>query len=112
MNIQLFKNMGIEETEAEKIFPRILYLKLDESLIQAHLDIFEYLRPLFTSFLEHKEGIQTSSTKIYSQRRHVLVPDRVNSSLWSKMTLSQQYEAVFGSQDPSRKKLAELPYFL
>jgi hypothetical protein len=29
------------------------------------------------------------------------------------MTLSQQYEAVFaGAQDPSRRKLTELPYFL
>jgi len=28
------------------------------------------------------------------------------------MTLNQQYEAVFGPRDPSRKKLEDLPYLI
>lgn len=28
------------------------------------------------------------------------------------MSLSEQYEAVFGAGDPSRQKLKDLPYFV
>lgn len=50
--------------------------------------------------------------RLYKQRKHVFVPERITTSTWAKMTLSQQYEAVFGPLDPSRRKLLELPYFI
>lgn len=100
------------EDEPESFFPRALYLRLDESLIQAHLDIFEYLRPLFTLYLEHKENLSQSCRKYFLKRKRVPVPERVKSSLWNNMTLSQQYEAVFGPLDPSRRKREDLPYFI
>ena len=91
----------------------MIYLRLDESLVQAHLDILDYLKSLFTQFLEHKEGISTTASRMYKIRKHVTVPERITTSAWSKMTLSQQYETVFGPGiDPSRKKLSELPYFI
>lgn len=113
--IQVIVNLSVftSNSQTEDYFPRLLYLRLDESLIQAHLDILEYLKPLFTLFLEHKEGVSNCARKLYKQRKHVFVPERITTSTWNKMTLNQQYEAVFGgSIDPSRKKLSELPYFI
>lgn len=48
--------------------------------------------------------------KVFKARKNVTIPPFINASKWANMTLSQQYEAVFGSNDPSRKKLEDLPY--
>lgn len=34
----------------------------------------------------------------------------LKSDRWVRLSLSEQYEMVFGAQDPSRKKLKDLPY--
>lgn len=103
---------GCTDDDPEKYFPRLAYLRLDESLIQAHLDIFEYLKPLFKLYLDHKEGLSNSAHKMFKRRKNVTVPERVKTQLWDNMTLTQQYEAVFGPTDPSRKKLEDLPYLI
>ncbi|CDW79869.1 ubiquitin carboxyl-terminal hydrolase family [Stylonychia lemnae] len=96
----------------EKIFPRLVYLRLNESLIQTHLDIFEYLRPLFTSYLENINNL-TSFCKSFAKRKNQVQGPSVikDLGLWNVMSLNQQYESVFGgAHDPSRKKIEDLPY--
>jgi hypothetical protein len=97
------------------MFPRLCYLRLGQSLIQAHLDIFEYLRPLFTAFLESEDNPQLSSKSFRERRSHMDPakggPAVKTSKIWRQMTLTQQYEAAFGGAcDPSRKKIEDLPY--
>jgi hypothetical protein len=36
----------------------------------------------------------------------------LTSECWNQMTLIEQYTQVFGPQDPSRRKLEDLPYFI
>ena len=36
----------------------------------------------------------------------------MTSDKWKKMSLNEQYEAVFGPNDPSRRKLRDLPYLV
>ena len=36
----------------------------------------------------------------------------MTSEKWKKMSLNEQYEAVFGPNDPSRRKLRDLPYLV
>lgn len=67
----------------------MVYLRLDESLIQAHLDIFEFLKPMFKTYLEHNDGVSDTLHKIFKKRRNVPVPDRVKASLWDNMTQTQ-----------------------
>lgn len=90
------------------------YLNLDSSLIQIHLDIFKMLRPLFLKFLETRERINCDEKdfKALHKRKSVQVPPLMTSQKWKSMSLSEQYETVFGPIDPSRKKLRELPYFI
>ena len=65
LNLSIFNPNLPKDEPQEEIFPRLIYLKLDESLVQAHLDILDYLKPLFTQFLEHKEGISTTANRMY-----------------------------------------------
>jgi hypothetical protein len=65
----VFKPDAPRDAEPEELFPRLLYLRLDNTLIQAHLDILEYLRPLFTLYLEHKEGLSATATRQYKVRK-------------------------------------------
>jgi hypothetical protein len=39
----------------ESFLPRLVYLGLDDTMIQAHLEIFKMFRPLFLKFLETRE---------------------------------------------------------
>jgi hypothetical protein len=89
-NFQIYNFIDGVEEEPEKMFPRLTYLKLNESLIQVHLEIFDYLKPLFTQYLEHKEGIQNFYQRSFSKRKnHVIVPNVIKTiSLWNQMTLS------------------------
>ena len=41
----------------EMVFPRLLFLNLEGTLIDAHLDIFRQLSPLFLRYLETRERI-------------------------------------------------------
>ena len=71
INFQVFTLPGCTDEDPEKYFPRLAYLRLDESLIQAHLDIFEYLKPMFKLYLDHKEGFSNSAHKMFKKRKNV-----------------------------------------
>jgi hypothetical protein len=70
------------------------------------------LQPLFTKFLETKERVNTDSRdyKAILKRKDVPLPARLTLEAWKQMSLTEQYETVFGSNDPSRRKLRDLPY--
>ena len=36
----------------------------------------------------------------------------MTSEQWKTMTIIEKYTAVFGPQDPSRRKIEDLPYFV
>lgn len=91
--IQVILNLSVftpsnQSEPPEEIFPRLIYLRLDDTLVKAHLDILDYMKPLFTQFLEHKEGLSSTASKLFKTRKHVYVPERISTSTWSKMTLS------------------------
>lgn len=98
----------------ETFFPRLAYLNLDATLIQAHLDIFKMMRPLFLKWLETRERVNCDEKdfKAMHKRKCVQAPPLMTSQKFKAMSLSEQYESVFGPIDPSRKKLRELPYFI
>ena len=50
--------------------------------------------------------------KALTKRRKVQIPPLMTSDKWKKMSLTEQYEAVFGPNDPSRRKLRDLPYLV
>lgn len=70
---------------------------------------------MFLKFLESRERLRNCDEKDYKamyKRKSVQVPTLLTSQKWKNMSLSEQYETVFGPIDPSRKKLRELPYFV
>ena len=40
------------------------------------------------------------------------IPPMMTSEKWRTMSTNEKYTAVFGPQDPSRRKLEDLPYFV
>jgi hypothetical protein len=72
------------------------------------------MRPLFQKFLETRERLNCDEKdyKAIHKRKGIQVPPLMTSQKWKSMSLSEQYETVFGPIDPSRKKLRELPYFV
>lgn len=99
----------------EMVFPRLMFLNLSGTLIDAHLEIFRQFSPLFLKYLETRERINPDPRdyKNYSKRRRVPIPACMNAARWRGMSINEQYEAVFGgSGDPSRQKLRDLPYFV
>lgn len=98
----------------EMVYPRLVFLSLEGTLIDAHLDIFRFLSPLFLKYLETRERLNEDPRdfKAYMKRRKVPLPPCMTSARFKQMSLNEQYEAVFGSQDPSRQKLRDLPYFV
>lgn len=98
----------------EMVFPRLLFLNLEGTLIDAHLDIFRQFSPLFLKYLETRERINEDPRdhKAFMKRRKVPIPPCMSAARWRQMSVSEQYEAVFGSCDPSRQKLKDLPYFV
>lgn len=40
------------------------------------------------------------------------MPSGLTSDKWKKLSQIEQYEMVFGSSDPSRRKLKDVPYFI
>jgi len=97
------------------MFPRLFDLSLDSSLIQAHLDIFKIFEPIFRLYLETREKINNDSRdwKAFKKRNGIFgIPPMMTSEKWKIMSIIEKYTAVFGPQDPSRRKLEELPYFV
>ena len=111
---RIFGDKGRCEDIYEMVFPRLSFLNLDGSLIDAHLDIFRQLSPLFQKYLETRERVNTDprDLKALTKRRKVQIPPLMTSEKWKKMSLNEQYEAVFGPNDPSRRKLRDLPYLV
>ena len=96
------------------VFPRLSFLNLDGTLIQTHLDIFRQLSPLFLKYLETREHINCDvrDLKSFKRSRKVKIRNDISSERYKKLSLSEQYEAVFGPIDPSRHKLRDLPYLV
>lgn len=103
------------EQDFEIIFPRLLTLQTDASLIQVHLDVFKHMSPLFLKYLETRERLNEDQRdwKALKKRKGLLgIPPMMTSEKWKTMNTVEQYTAVFGPHDPSRKKLEDLPYFV
>lgn len=111
----IFGEKQITNNVYEMVFPRLMFLNLDGTLIDAHLEIFRQLSPLFLKYLETRERINPDPRdyKAYQKRRRVPIPPCMSAARWRDMSINEQYEAVFGgSGDPSRQKLRDLPYFV
>lgn len=118
--------------KAEAVFPRLLVLNLDATLIQVHVAIFAHIKHIFTRFLELKEQSYTHNSKSLESSRFErttfaskLVNPQLTLEKWNKMSIEQQFEMVFHPQnlsiisgkqkssvDPSRSKPSDLPYFI
>jgi hypothetical protein len=112
-NFQIFDDPS--QSNFTAVFPRLINLNLDGSLIQAHLDIFKVLQPMFQIYLETREKINTDSRdwKSLKKRNGIIgIPPMMTSEKWRTMSTNEKYTAVFGPQDPSRRKLEDLPYFV
>ena len=111
---RIFGDKGQCDDIYEMVFPRLSFLNLEGTLIDAHLDIFRQLSPLFQKYLETRERVNTDPRdyKALMKRRKVQIPPLMTSEKWKKMSLNEQYEAVFGPNDPSRRKLRDLPYLV
>ena len=68
----------------EMVFPRLMFLNLDGTLIDAHLEIFRHLSPLFLKYLETRERINPDPRdyKAFSKRRKVPTPPLMNAARW------------------------------
>ena len=53
----IFGEKQITNNVYEMVFPRLMFLNLDGTLIDAHLEIFRQLSPLFHKYLETRERI-------------------------------------------------------
>ena len=62
--------------------------------------------------METRERINPDNRdyKAILKRKDVPLPTRLTLEAWKTMSLNEKYETVFGSSDPSRKKLRDLPY--
>ena len=84
-------------------------------MIQAHLDIFKLLEPIFRLYLETREKVNSDARdwKALKKRNGIFgIPPMMTSEKWKTMTIIEKYTAVFGPQDPSRRKIEDLPYFI
>mmetsp|Transcript_39402 Transcript_39402/g.51575 ORF Transcript_39402/g.51575 Transcript_39402/m.51575 type:complete len:86 (-) Transcript_39402:1548-1805(-) len=53
----IYGEKSIHNNIYEMVFPRLMFLNLDGTLIDAHLEIFRKLSPLFLKYLETRERI-------------------------------------------------------
>lgn len=56
-NTPIFGDKTTDQAIYEMVFPRLMFLNLDGTLIDAHLDIFRQLSPLFLRYLETRDRI-------------------------------------------------------
>jgi len=96
-NFQIYDDPS--QTNFTAVFPRLINLNLDASLIQAHLDIFKVLQPMFQIYLETREKINTDSRdwKSLKKRNGIIgIPPMMTSEKWRTMSTNEKYTAVFG----------------
>ena len=53
----IFGDKTTDQMIYEMVFPRLMFLNLEGTLIDAHLEIFRSLSPLFLKYLETRERI-------------------------------------------------------
>ena len=53
----IFGDKTTDQMIYEMVFPRLMFLNLEGSLIETHLEIFRSLSPLFLKYLETRERI-------------------------------------------------------
>jgi len=80
-----------DQTVYEMVFPRLMFLNLEGTLIDAHLDIFRQFSPLFQKYLETRERINEDPRdfKSYMKRRRVPIPPCMNAARWRQMSVSE-----------------------
>ena len=71
-------------TVYEMVFPRLMFLNLEGTLIDAHLEIFRQFSPLFLKYLETRERINQDvrDYKAFAKRRRVQIPPCMNAARW------------------------------
>lgn len=79
------------EPEVSNMFPRLGYFKLHDTIITTHLDIFDQFRPLFSAFLEMKEGIGSSNllSKSMQYKKNIHIPNNIKLERWRRMSLTE-----------------------
>jgi hypothetical protein len=73
------------------------------------------LEPLFRLYLETREKVNKDARDWKTLRKMngiCGIPPMMTSDKWKTMNVTEKYSCVFGHQDPSRRKLEELPYFI
>ena len=89
-------------------FPRLTHFNLDSSLIQIHLEIFSYLKYIFTKFLELREQLisknggllnhktkeqnqakQSFQEKLFYKKLKMDVPEKLTLKKWNQMSLTE-----------------------
>lgn len=64
-------NSNGEILDSARMFPRLSYLRLNETLIQTHLDIFEFLKPIFSAYVDNMGNLSTVS-KSFMKRKPIV----------------------------------------
>ena len=73
------------------------------------------LQPMFLNYLETREKINTDPRdwKQLVKRNGIFgIPPMMTSEKWKTMSTTEKYTAVFGPQDPSKRKFEDVPYFV
>ena len=81
------------------VFPRLIDLNLDQNLIQAHLEVFKMLEPIFRLYLETREKVNTDARdwKALKKRNGIFgIPPMMTYEKWKTMSIIEKYTAVFG----------------
>jgi hypothetical protein len=68
----------------------MLNLQLEQNLIQAHLDVFKMMRPLFLSYLETRERINQDERdwKALKKMKGIFgIPPMMTSEKWKTMSV-------------------------
>jgi hypothetical protein len=68
------------------MFPRVTNFQLDESLINAHSEIFNLLRPLFLKYLETRERLnpEPRDWKALKKRKGICgIPPMLTQEYWN-----------------------------
>ena len=58
------------------MFPRLAYFKITDNLLAIHLAIFEFLKPLFTSYIDNRENISSVCNSFKDRKAPVSHPNQ------------------------------------